>query len=81
MWLAGRPALEINDSALAPRTGALMAMGFKGFDALHLASAELGQSDAFLTVDDRLLAAARRQAPLLRCAVREPISFAREVLS
>jgi hypothetical protein len=81
LWLAERPTLEIDDSALAPRTSALVGMGFKSFDALHLASAELGQSDVFVTVDDRLLAAARRQGPLLRCAVREPISFAREVLS
>ena len=81
MWLAERPTSEIDDSALASRVDALVAMGFKSFDALHLASAELSQSHTFVTVDDRLLAAARRQAPSLRCAVREPVSLAREVLS
>lgn len=81
MWLAEGPASEIDDSVLAPRVGALMATGFKSFDALHLASAELSESQTFVTVDDRLLAAARRQAPFLRCAVKEPVSFAREVLS
>ncbi len=81
MWLAERPTSEIDDSALAPRVGALLAAGFKSFDALQLASAEHSESHTFVTVDDRLLAAASRQAASLRCAVREPVSFAREVLS
>ncbi|TVQ05821.1 MAG: PIN domain-containing protein, partial [Leptolyngbya sp. DLM2.Bin27] len=34
-------------------------LGIKNFDALHLACAEQGQVDAFLTTDDRLLRRAK----------------------
>lgn len=37
-------------------------------------------ASAFVTVDDRLIATARRSAAALRVAVREPVSFVRENL-
>lgn len=81
MWLAEGPTTELDDVILLPRVADLMALGFKSFDALQLATAELSESHTFVTVDDQLLATARRQAPALRVAVREPVSFAREVLA
>ena len=41
------------------RAQELIQVGFKNFDALHLACAEQGQVDAFLTTDDRLLRRAK----------------------
>lgn len=60
-WLHQRPFFEISDAAtLTERVERLMAAGLKGFDALHVASAEQAGADWFVTTDDRLLAALRR---------------------
>jgi predicted nucleic acid-binding protein len=42
-------------SSAAERAAFLQKLGFGAFDALHLASAEQGQADVFLTTDDNLL--------------------------
>lgn len=64
---------------LAGRAAYLQSLGFGAFDALHLASAELGQADIFLTTDDHLLRRAARCAGKLRIRVRNPVSWYREV--
>jgi hypothetical protein len=53
----------------------LEALGFKAFDALHLACAEAVGADVFLTTDDKLLAKASRQAAVLRVVVRNPLHW------
>jgi len=58
-WL-GRPLPVTDASDLECRTRDIMALGVSGFDALHLASAELMGADVFATCDDRLLGTARR---------------------
>lgn len=78
-WLATLPLLDLPDDMLVRRTAELIGLGFKNFDALHLASAELAQADVFATCDDRLLAAARRHASLLRVRVINPLDLAAEV--
>jgi predicted nucleic acid-binding protein len=78
-WLAGRPLVE-PEKSLEARTAELMASGFRGFDALHLACAEAAGADIFVTCDDRLLAVARRSASVLRVRVAELTDVAREVL-
>ena len=40
-WLAVRPAVGLDGGRLASRTDEIIRLGFRGFDALHLASAEL----------------------------------------
>ena len=65
---------------LADRTKELIALGFKSFDALHLASAEVLGAEALCTCDDRFLAAAARHASLLKVRVVNPIDLAREIL-
>ena len=47
-------------------------------DALHLACAEQGAVDVFLTTDDRLLRRARRHAQMLRIRVENPVSWYKE---
>lgn len=79
-WIARQPILELPEEGLTARIHDLIGLGFKPFDALHLASAELGKADALLTVDDRFLASARKHSSALGTAVREPVSLARELL-
>ena len=59
----------------------LVELGFGTFDALHLASAEFATASAFLTVDDRLIATARRFSSALKVFTREPVGFLSEVVS
>lgn len=44
------------------RAGQLVTLGFKAFDALHLACAEAAGCQVFLTTDDRLIRRARSNA-------------------
>jgi predicted nucleic acid-binding protein len=71
--------VEPPDEALVGRIAELLALGFKNFDAFHLASAEGSGADVFVTCDDRLLAAARRQAASLRVRVASPLELVREI--
>jgi predicted nucleic acid-binding protein len=75
------PLLEPPVEALRRRTGDLMASGVRGFDALHLACAELAGAEAFVTCDDRLLAVAQRLGTAIKVRVGELTALAREVLS
>jgi len=60
------------------RVVALMEMGFKPLDALHVACGETGKVDALLTTDDRLLKLAVRRAALLRVRVVNPLRWMEE---
>jgi predicted nucleic acid-binding protein len=62
------------------RARVLEALGFSGFDALHLACAESAHVDAFLTTDDRLLRRAQRGVGSVAVRVSNPLSFLEEVL-
>jgi predicted nucleic acid-binding protein len=66
-------------SRSAERATFLQKLGFGTFDALHLASAEQGQADVFLTTDDDLLRRAGRYRNELRIRVQNPVSWYREV--
>jgi len=63
----------------AERAAFLQELGFGVFDALHLASAEHGQADVFLTTDDGLLRRAARCSNELRIRVQNPVSWYQEV--
>ncbi len=58
-----------------------MAFGFRNFDALHIAFAESGGVDVFVTSDDRLLSLANRHVTRLRVRVLDVVTLAREVLA
>ena len=55
-------------------------LGFKGLDALHLACAESGDADIFLTTDDGLLRRAKRHHSPLRVRVENPYTWLQEVI-
>lgn len=73
------PLADLQDDVLQARTDELMVLGFKNFDAFHLASAEEGGVDVFATCDDRLLAANRNSANL-KVRVVNPVNLVREML-
>ena len=57
----------------------LEALGFKWFDALHLACAESSQADVFLTTDDRLIRTSNRVRALLQVRVENPYTWLQEI--
>lgn len=63
----------------ADRARQIQEFGFSAFDALHLACAERGTAEVFLTTDDLLLNRARRNAGRLRVRVENPVSWYQEV--
>ncbi|NJL29113.1 MAG: PIN domain-containing protein [Thermoanaerobaculia bacterium] len=50
-WLAEAALVSLRDEEMESRINELREIGFKSFDAFHLASAELANADVFLTVD------------------------------
>lgn len=80
LWLEALPSLEAPQTFLANRTKELIALGFRGFDALHVASAEAVGAEALATCDDRFQAAGKRHASTLKVRVVNPIDLAREIL-
>ena len=64
--------VEETDSA---RGEELEALGFGDFDALHLACAERGGAEVFLTTDDKLLRRAERRLGQFRVRVVNPVNW------
>lgn len=62
-------------SATIQRAGDLQELGFKPFDALHIACAEAANVDAFLTTDDRLLRKASTHIDQLNVKVQNPLTW------
>ena len=54
-------------------------LGFQQLDALHIACAEVGEVDVFLTTDDRLLRRAQRYQSQLYIRVENPVTWLEEV--
>lgn len=63
----------------AIRAKELQSFGFKQWDALHLASAESGQANIFLTTDDKLLRLAQQVEAHLKIRVENPLTWLTEV--
>lgn len=53
-------------------------MGFKAFDALHIACAERGKADVFLTTDDRLLKRVFQNKGKLKIQFKNPVIWLME---
>lgn len=62
------------------RAEKLMELSFKFHDALHLAFAEAGDADVFLTTDDRLLRKAKKFPSILNIAVENPTIWLMNIL-
>jgi predicted nucleic acid-binding protein len=62
------------------RAEELMKLNFKFQDALHLAFAEAGEADIFLTTDDRLLRKAKQYKNTLKIEVENPTIWLMNIL-
>lgn len=62
------------------RASELEKLGFGGFDAVHLACAESGKADIFLSTDDRLLKRAKRYAKKIHVKVANPLDWLKEMI-
>jgi len=80
-WLVSATRSELKPDELARRTQGLISLGFRNFDAFHVASAELAKADVFATTDDRLLALANRHGEHLEIRITDVVTLAREVLA
>ena len=61
------------------RSEYLETLGFKYYDALHIACAESGEVDVLLTTDDRMLRLAKRHRAQLRVRVENPHIWLQEM--
>ena len=74
-----RQSVKIGPKELE-RARELQKAGFVGFDAVHLACAESGKADVFLTTDDRLLKLVKRHAKQVQIKVENPLDWIKEIL-
>lgn len=79
-WLIAAAPVAVEHDSFLCRVDELMKLGFKSFDAMHLACAEQANADAFVSCDDRLLAAAKRNAPFLKVRVMGVLELLQEVM-
>jgi len=80
-WLTMPQSVAPAVPSMQPRVKELMTLGFKNFDALHLATAEAVNADLFVTCDDRLLKLAARNVRVLRVRLLSVVDAAKELLS
>jgi predicted nucleic acid-binding protein len=62
------------------RANELEKLGFKSFDATHIACSESVRADVFLTTDDRLLKKAAREKDNINVQVANPLSWLMEMI-
>jgi hypothetical protein len=64
--------------AASQRATALQKLGYKGFDALHLACAEEMSADVLITTDDRFLKLATKGVGNPKTKLKNPINWLQE---
>ena len=79
MLSGAHSTVALADVAIA-RAQELMVLGFRTYDALHLACAEQATVDVFLTTDDRVLRIATRHTAQLKVRVANPLEWLLEVI-
>ena len=70
-WIPHRKELD-------DRVKELLLLGFRSFDAYHVASAEAGGCDRLVTCDDQFLKASRRAAVKIKVMVTDLLNLASE---
>ena len=48
-------------------------LGIKAYDALHIASAEEGKADIFLSTDDKIIKASKRNTEAIKVEIENPL--------
>lgn len=80
-WLTLAQRTVFATSSESTRGNQLEKLGFKHNDALHLACAEGGEADIFLTTDDRLLQRTKNYQTQLRVQAENPYMWVRQETS
>lgn len=65
----------ISNQAIEKRAEVLISLGFKLYDALHVAFSEAASADVLLTTDDRLLNKALKLTSVLNVDVANPVTW------
>lgn len=65
----------ITSQFIEQRSTELQKLGFTGYDATHIASAERSRADIFLTTDDRLIRKAQKNAELISVDINNPMQW------
>jgi predicted nucleic acid-binding protein len=68
------------DDEIISKAMELNKMGFKSFDAFHIACTEKGQADALLTTDDHLLKKAISKRKFIKVGLENPLRWLMEEL-
>jgi predicted nucleic acid-binding protein len=66
------------DANLRRRGKQLAAIGFRGYDSLHIACAEAADADVLLTTDDAFVRRARRLQHEVKVRVANPLTWLKE---
>lgn len=65
----------ISSQIIEGRATELQKLGFSGYDATHIASAERSQADIFLTTDNRLIKKAQKNTQLIYVEIDNPVQW------
>ena len=68
------------DATFLSRAKEIQKFGIKIYDALHVASAEKGKADIFLTTDDNLLTKLKKYSDKVNIKTDNPLVWIREVI-
>jgi predicted nucleic acid-binding protein len=79
MLSGAHETVALTDVAIT-RAQELKALGFRTYDALHLACTEQAAVDVFLTTDDGVLRIATRHTAHLKVRVANPLDWLLEVI-
>jgi predicted nucleic acid-binding protein len=71
--------ISINDE-IHDRAKKIQEFGIKTYDSLHIACAENGHADVFLTTDDRLIKAVKRNSNEIKIQVENPLLWLYKVV-
>lgn len=77
--LSAHEVIPLNNS-VEIRAKELKNMGFGKYDALHVASAEEGEANIFLTTDDKLIRLSKRYAKNSKVRIENPLKWLEEVI-
>ncbi len=69
------------DDSLRDRARHIQNMGFKGFDAFHIACAEKGNVGSLLTTDDKMIKLYIKKKSEITIAIQNPIEYLQEFLT
>ena len=76
--LASAKIKVVSSFFIDERSVELVKLGFSGYDAAHIASAERSRADIFLSTDDRLIRKAQRNFQIINVAVDNPVRWLME---